>query len=683
MGKQQIEKVRNVAVLAHGGAGKSTLIEAMLVDCHEIKSMGSHAAGGLVMMTEPEEEQRHIAITPHVGHLSHNEFSVHLVDTPGYYSFLESTRGVLPGVDGAVLIFSAIDGARPECLRLWKMVERECVPCIGFVNFIDHEKADFARALTQIEKRLGIAVLPLAVPYQSDGALGIVDLVSEKLLLSSEGGQTVERPLDEGERAAVEAFKLRLVEKVAESDDELLARYLDGAELSPSDIETGVKRAIREKAFLPVVCGSAVKNVGVISLLDRITEYLPSPLERDEYRPARDESKPGEVRFCDASAPFSAISLKTMVDPFSGKLCVVRVFSGEVKSGQAILNSTNRAKQRVGAVFHLQGKSLVKVDTLNAGDIGALSKCDETHTGDTLCDPAAVITFPHVVFVQPPVSYAVDADGSSEEKLSEGLLKLVDEDPTLHVWHDEQTHETILAGMGQTHIEVALQRLVRKFGAKAHLRAPRVPYRETIKNAVSVQGKLKKQSGGHGQFANCFIEVEPGERGSGLVFEDHIKGGVIPKQFIPSIQRGVCSAMAKGPLGGYPVVDLVVRLVDGSFHAVDSSDQAFQVAGSLALRAALEEGGSQLLEPLMEIEVLVPEELTGEVVKDLSSRRGRIGGMTIDDGEQSIVAIVPMSEVLDYGNVLNGLTSGRGSYQMSSADYAEVPEHIVRSVIAG
>ncbi|MDD2943493.1 MAG: elongation factor G [bacterium] len=683
MEKPEIEKVRNVAILAHGGAGKSTLIEAMLVDCHEIRSMGSHASGGLVMMTEPEEEQRHIAITPHIGHLSHNDFSVNLVDTPGYYSFLESTRGVLPGVDGAVLIFSAVDGARPECRRLWKMLEQEFVPCLGFVNYIDHENADFARAVTQIEKRLGVMVLPLAVPYHSDGVLGIVDLVTQKLLVSMEGGDTAERLLDEREKAEVEAFKLRLVEKIAESDDELLAKYLDGAELSLGEIEKGVKKAIREKAFLPVVCGSATRNIGVTSLLDRMTEYLPSPLERDEHRPAFDVNNPGEVRLCDRSAPFSAISLKTMVDPFSGKLSVIRVFSGEVKSGQGVTNSTSGMKQRVGAVFHLQGKSLVKVDALCAGDIGALSKCDETHTGDTLCDPSSVITFPHVVFVQPPVSYAVDADGSSEEKLSEGLLKLVDEDPTLHVWHDEQTHETILAGMGQTHIEVALQRLVRKFGAKAHLRSPRVPYRETIKNSVSVQGKLKKQSGGHGQFANCFIEVEPGERGSGLVFEDHIKGGVIPKQFIPSIQRGVCAAMAKGPLAGYPVVDLVVRLVDGSYHAVDSSDQAFQVAGSLALKAALDEGGSQLLEPLMEIEVVVPEELTGEVVKDLSSRRGRIGGMTIDDGEQSIEAIVPMSEVLDYGNVLNALTSGRGSYQMSSADYAEVPEHIAKSVIAG
>lgn len=685
MDKKASKNMRNVAIVAHGGAGKSTLIESMLLQAKVISKRGTSTRGDKVMMTEPEEADHKLAITPHIAHFLWDEVDVHLVDTPGYFNFLESTRGVLPGVDGVVMVLSAVDGAKPECKRIWRMLKEADVPVVAFVNGVDLDKADFVKAIGQIQRYLDVPALPVSMPVaSSSGGNAIVDLLHMKAWQNHEG-VSEEIPIPLSMRDDVKQFRLRLVEKIAETSDELLEQYLDGDDLSDQQLKDGLKNAVKNRVFMPMFCGAAKHNIGVEALMDSIVHYLPNPCERALARPARGRDPKAEgaeiTRGCDIAEPFSAIVLKTTIDPFSGKLTVVRVFSGEVSNSATVYNATNKQEERIGHVYLVQGKELEKVSTLSAGEIGAFSKLDHTHTGDTLCDPSHPIEFPHVVFADPPVSYAVEADGKTEDKIAEGLGKLVDEDPTLHLYRDEQTHEMIIAGMGQTHIEIALERLARKYGAKAKLRSPRVPYRETIKSVVTVQGKLKKQSGGHGQFANCFLEIGPNERGEGLLFEDHIKGGVIPKQYIPSIEKGVRDAMQQGLLVGYPVIDLVVRVVDGSFHAVDSSDFAFQTAGSLGLKAALEEAGSSLLEPIMHVEVSVPEELTGDVIKDLSSRRGKVLGMSLADGRQEISAEVPMAELLNYGNELSAMSSGRGIYTTSQAYYAEVSGYAFEKVL--
>jgi len=679
------EKTRNIAMIAHGGAGKATLIEAMLFKARAINARGAAEKGNLLMLVEPEEVNRKIAITPHIAYLSWEDVTIYILDGPGYFNFLENTRGILPGADAAVVLLSSVEGVKPETERLWNMLEEMHMPVIGFVNQMDDEQADFAKAVASIHENLGIHGQPLALPIgQGAGFSGVVDLLHQKAF-SSQNGQSNKIDCPAGMQAEISAQRVELVEKIAEANDDLLEKYLEGAELTETELEVGLKEALLKRTFVPVLCGSGLKAIGLETLLESIVRYLPSPQEREKTRPIvgfdpSDHSKELQ-RTSNPADPFSAITLKTTVDPFSGKLSIVRVFSGQVTSNQAILNSSRQLKQKVGHVYRLQGKELQPTDTLTAGQIGAISKLDETRTGDTLCDPDKAIVYPTVKFAPPPVMYAVEADGKTDEKVASGLNRLAEEDPTLRVYRDEQTRELILSGMGQTHIEVTLERLARKFGGKAKLKTPRVPYRETIRKTIKAQGKLKKQTGGHGQFANCWLEVGPLPRDGGFQFVDQIVGGIIPKQYIPAIEKGVVDAMAKGTLGGFPVVDVKVTVYDGSFHEVDSSDYAFQVAGSLGFKAACEQANPVLLEPIMALNITIPEECTGDVLKDLSSRRGRVISLNSKGSRQVIDAEAPMAEVLEYGNTLSAITSGRGAYTMSVASYREVPAQIQEKVL--
>lgn len=680
------KNLRNIAVIAQGGAGKTKLIEMLLFQAQEISAVGSKKKGTTVMSVEPEEVERGIAITPHVGHFTWNDVNVNLLDTPGYFNFLESSRGVLPGADGAIILFSGVDGVKPEAERLWSMLVEAEVPTIGFINMMDVEEADFVKTLSEIETNLEIPSIALTLPVGMRSELpGIVDLLRLRAW-STQGGKSKEIDIPDGVQSQVETLRTQLIERIAEADDELVERYLEGEELSIEELEQGLKAAITKREFIPVLCGSALGNVGIDTLIEAMVNYLPSPLERDNLRPVkgRDPNSAEEVEkiaVCDPSGSLAALVLKTTIDPFSGKLSVVRVFSGEITSNQTLLNANQNQKEKTGHLYIMQGKELQQVESLKAGEIGALAKLEQTHTGDTLCDARESIVFPPVKFADPPISYAVEAEAKSEEKVASGLSKLVDEDPTLQLYRDEQTHQMILAGMGQTHLEVALERLTRKFGGKAILKTPQVPYRETIRKKVKVQGKLKKQTGGHGQFANCWIEVEPLPRDGGFEFADLIVGGVIPKQFIPSVKKGVMDSMLKGTLGGFPVVDVKVSLVDGSFHSVDSSDFAFQTAGSMAFKSALEEASPVLLEPIMLMEIIVPEETTGDIIKDASSRRGKVLGMDTKGDKQKIKAEIPLAEVLEYGNILNAITSGRGLYTMSVSSYQEVPDSIAEKTL--
>ncbi len=678
MQKVSPQEIRNIAIVAQGGAGKSSLIQSLLLDTREITESDPEKP---VIRTEPEEISHHISITPHVAHFDWEGTSVNLIDTPGYFSFLESTRGVLPGVDAAVLVVSGTDGVKPESERLWKMVKDSALPVLAFINHVDVEGTDYLSTLEQLRSRLHANAQPLSIPVRiGANELGIVDLIQLKAWTMKDG-KSNEVEIPSQLVSEIKSLRTQLIEKVIEHDDSLVERYLVGEELPLSVLVKALKEAVAGHEFIPVMCGSAILNAGVVPLIQAIVQYLPSAVDRDMHRPfvgtRAGEGTPEQSRHCDGAQPFSAMVLKTTIDQFSGKLSVVRVVSGEIRHNQHVLNSSQGTKQRSGHVYLLQGSQLTQVEMLSAGQIGAIAKLQETHTGETLCDVDNPVVFPAVKYSDAPVMFAIEAeDPKSEEKVSSGLARLVEEDPTLHIHRDAQTHEMILSGMGQPHIDIALERLTRKYGGKAKLKTPRVPYRETLKRAVKVQGKVKKQTGGHGQFANCLVEVMPLPRNTGFEFVDKIVGGAIPKQYIPSVKKGVEDALLKGPLGGFPITDLRVVLYDGSFHDVDSSDYAFQTAGSIALRTAFEEGHSQLLEPIMIVDVLVPTKFTGEIIKDLSSRRGRIVTMNTRDELQEIEAEVPMAELLDYGNILSALTSGEGSYSMSVSQYREVPGEI-------
>lgn len=677
------DRIRNIALIAHGGAGKTTLIESLLFQAHAISTCGRSAEGTATMQTEPEEIAHTLAITPHLAHCDWNGTTLYIVDTPGYFNFLESTRGVLPGVDGAVVVLSAVDGAKPETERLWRMLDEAKLPTVAFINQIDHEQADFMKALQLSQQVLKIPLQPLSIPIRvAAKTQGIVDLISMQAWGTKEG-QSGPSDIPSEMQGDIQVLRTQLIEKIIESNDDLLEKYLDGKQLSVEELDRGLHNAVARRAFLPVLCGSAMANVGIDALLECITRHLPSPLERDKQRPFEgfNESEKAEVRSCDSRQHFSAIVLKTSIDQFSGKLSMVRVVSGEIKANQALYNSSQHSKQKSGRIYLIQGKNLEEVPNLSAGQIGAIAKLEDTHTGDTICAGEAIIAFPHVRFADAPVAYAVDVADKHADKVVAGLNKLVDEDPTLHLHRDEQTHELILAGMGQTHLEIALERLTRKFGGKATLKTPRVPYRETIKKSAKAQGKLKKQTGGHGQFANCFLEVSPLPRGAGFEFVDEITGGAIPKQYIPSIKKGILQAMTVGGLAGFPVADVQVRVYDGSFHDVDSSDYAFQIAGSLGFKAAVEQAEPTLVEPIMAMDIVVPEDSVGDVLRDISSRRGRISNMQSLGGSQEIEAEVPMAEVLEYGQILGSLTAGRGVYTMSIASYREVPGHLQEVIL--
>ena len=681
-----ILSIRNIALLAHGGGGKTTLAEALLFNGQAIDRRGEVGTGTAVMSTEAEEMERGITITPHVGHCTWRGHWFNLVDTPGYVDFLESTRSVVQVVGGAVMIISGQSGVKPENQRLWDMAAEAQVSMIGFINKMDKPRSDFIRVLGDIEQTLKVTALPLTIPIGAGETFtGIIDLIP-MTAWSAKNGQFTQIAFPESVRADAVHYRTQLVEKVVEADDQLLEKYLEtGEEPDEATIHAGLRRAVHARRLFLVFCGSGLANIGVRALANGIVYYLPNPVDKVAIKPlvGEDPGHPGRQigRSPAVTEPFSAVVFKTTIDPFAGRLSGMRVFSGASEVDQPCYNSDRQSKERGGRLFRMQGKEMRSVNRLQAGDIGAIAKLEETRSGDTLCAIDQPIHYQRVRFLDPTLSFAVEADAQHEDRVAAGLLKLTEEDPTLQFFRDAETHEMILAGMGQTHLRVTLDRLKRKFGVVATLKAPRVPYRETIGRSVRVQGRLKKQSGGRGQFGDCWLVVEPLPRGGGSQFEDHIVGGAIPRQYIPSVEKGIQEELGKGILGGYPVVDFKVSLVDGSFHPVDSSDNAFRTAGGLAFRKAMEEGGAVLLEPIMIMEITVPDDVLGDVIGDLNSRRGRITGVMPRANNQIIQAETPMAEVLDYGNVLNAITSGRGLYTMRVNNYQEVPSHIARVVL--
>jgi len=682
-----IEKIRNIAVIAHGGAGKTSLVEAMLFDSQITDRLGRVEDGNTITDYEPEEIARRISISSSLAFCEWKGHRINIIDTPGYINFIEDTRGCLSIVDGAIVIVSALSGVKAETEKLWQFASDYEIPRIIFINKMDRENAKFDRAIGEIEKIYNTAVIPLNIPMGAGEEFkGIIDIFTMKAI-SFDNGKFSEGEIPEIYISEAEEYRKNLVEKIAEADDLLLEKYLEGGGLTEEEIRKGIREGTITGRFIPAVCGSAKKNIGVQQLLDAVLLCLPSPLEKANITPIKGKNpKSGDEvkRKPLDSEPLTAQVFKTIADPFAGKLTLFRVFSGVLKADSTVYNSTRDSKERVGNVFYLLGKKQLPIQRVHAGEIAAVAKLKDTQTGDTLTDLNNPILLDSVKFSDPIISYAVAPKSrGDEEKVSIALQKMLEEDPTLKFHRDTETKEMILSGMGQLHLEITLEKLKRKFGVEVIMKTPKVPYKETITVAASAQGKYKKQSGGRGQYGDCWIKIEPLPRGSGFEFVDKIVGGVIPRQYIPAVEKGIIEAMNEGILAGYPMVDLRATLYDGSYHSVDSSEMAFKIAGSLALKKAAQNAKVVLLEPILKTEVIVPEEFLGSVIGDLNAKRGKVQGVEPQaGGNQKIQALVPMAEMLTYANQLNSLTSGRGIYTIEFSHYEEVPHHLAQKIIA-
>jgi elongation factor G len=686
MGRIGVEKIRNVAVIAHSGAGKTLLAEAILFNARAIDRMGSIEAGNTVTDHEPEEIARKISVTSAVAFCDWKNHRLNILDTPGFVNFIEDTRGCLRVSDGAIVIVSAISGVKAETEKVWKYACEFEIPRIAFINKIDKETANFDNAIGEIEKSFETDAIPLNIPIgEGEKFRGIVDIISMKGYIA-DNGNIVEAEIPQEVKIAADEYRKKLVEKIAEADDVLLEKYLEGVDLTEEEIIKGIREASLTRKFIPVVCGSATKNIGIAHLMDAAIMCLPSPVEMSRISPIRGmnpkDGKHVERKPLDTE-PLTAYVFKTIADPYAGKLSIFRVYSGVFKADSTVLNASAETKERVGSIFYLLGKKHIPVQSVGPGEIAAVVKLKDTNVGDTLCEDHHPMILEKVKFAEPVISYAIaPKTKGDEEKVSIGLQRILEEDPTLHFTRDEESKEMILSGMGQVHLEVALERLRRKFGVEVEMKTPKIPYRETIRASAKVQGKYKKQSGGRGQYGDCWIEIEPLLRGGGYEFVDKIVGGVIPQQYRPAVEKGIIETMKEGILAGYPVVDMKITLYDGSYHSVDSSEMAFKIAGSMALKKAFQDAKPVLLEPIMKIEVISPDDVLGTVIGDLNSRRGKVQGVEPQaGGNQKILALVPMAEMLTYANQLQSMTSGRGLYSMEFSHYEEVPGHISQKII--
>jgi elongation factor G len=688
MPNSDVKEVRNIAILSHGSAGKTSLADAILYATGAIDVPVSVDAGNSVFMHEPEEIARKITITAAVGFADWKGVRINIIDTPGYINFLEETRGTLRAVDGAILIISAISGVKAETEKIYKFACDYEIPRIAFVSKLDKERADFFRAVGDMEKYFCKNAIVLQLPIGlEDKFSGVVDLIRMKaLMFSQDGSGKIEEedvPADMKEQAA--AYRKKLVEQVAETDDALLEKYLDKGDLSNDDVIAGLKHGTLGGGLLPVLCGSPVKNMGIQPLLDMVLTCLPSPAEhaRVVQIKGKDPKTGNEItRKPAANEPLAAIVFKTIIDPFAGKLSLVRVLSGTLKADSTVYNSSKQIKEKIGSLFHIQGKKQVSTQVLTAGQIGAAAKLKDTLTGETLCVETHPIVLEFAKFADPVMSYAIEPKTrGDEDKVSIGVHKILDEDRTLKFVFDEQTKEMVLSGMGQVHLEVTIEKLRRKFGVDVKMKTPKVPYKETIRSRAKAQGKYKKQTGGHGQYGDAWIEIEPLPRGSGFEFVDKIVGGVIPRQYIPAVEKGLVEALHEGFLAGYPLVDIRATVVDGSYHTVDSSEMSFKIAASMGFKKAMEAAKPVLLEPIMSVEVVAPDDTLGSVIGDLNSRRGKVQGVVPQASGQNIKALVPMAEMLSYAPTLNSLTSGRGMYTMEFSGYEDVPSHLSQKIV--
>jgi elongation factor G len=666
---QEPGKIRNVAVVGHRGTGKTSLVEAMLFQAGEINRLGTVEAGNTVADWDEDEQRRQMSLAGSLAHLEWQGRKINLIDTPGDSGFQADTIASLRVVEGALVVVSGVMGVEVNTSRVWSRAEELGLSRVVVVNMLDRERADFFRVLGALQEQLSDRCVAVQLPIGSEHALrGIVDLLHNCAYMDPSGAREDDPvPIPDELTATAAEYREKLLDAVVETDEELMERYLGGEELDPGAVAAALKTAVTNDELYPVACGVATKNLGTRALLDVLVDAVPSP--------ARKPSPIGE-------GGTSAFVFKTVADPFAGRISVFRVFSGTVSADSTLVNLRDKAKERIGTLMMLEGKEHEKADAFGPGDLGAVAKLKDVQTGDVLADTDLELEPPKIDFPEPVMSFAVTPKTKGDEdKVAQGLRRLHEEDPTLQLRRDPQTGEQLLSGMSQVHVEVAVGRLKSRFGVEVDLAQPRVPYVETIKSGARAQGRYKKQTGGRGQFGDCHIVIEPLEGHVGYEFVDEIVGGVIPQGFRPAVDKGIQEAMAHGELAGAPVQGVRVRLVDGSYHSVDSSEMAFKVAGSIAFKTAYEKAQPTLLEPIMELEVTVPDDAVGAVNGDLNSRRGRLLGMEPQGGMTAIKAEVPMAEVLTYSQSLTSMTGGRGDYAMQFLRYEEVPAHIAQKLI--
>jgi elongation factor G len=678
--------IRNVAVVGHGGCGKTSLVSAMLFDMGAVTRLGRVDDGTTVTDFDPDEVERKISLQTAVAYGEWRKSKVNLLDAPGYANFVSEARSALRVADAALVVVDSVAGVEVQTERVWGYAADYEIPRIIVVNRMDRERASFLRTLESLQGAFGRSVVPLAIPLgEEKGFVGVADLVADRadVYADDQSGkfQAVDVPAEVKEAAS--SWREKLVEMVAESNEDLMEEFFDKGTLPQEDLVRGLRLAVLAGRIFPVLPASSMRNVGVHPLLDAIVDLLPSPVDRGEVEGTDPVKKDSTTRKPTADAPLSAFVFKTVADPHAGRITIFRIYSGTFKSDTTVHNSTRDVAERVGHLELLQGKTQTPVTELLAGDIGAVAKLKETQTGDTLCDKAHPIVYPPVVYPEPATTFAIEPKTrGDEDKISIALHRLMEEDRVLRVSLDSQTHEMLLSGMGQLHIEVVVARLRKRYKVEVNLKKPRIPYRETIKSAAEGHGRHKKQTGGHGQFGDCKIRMKPLPRGSDFTFVDDIFGGSIPKNFIPAVEKGIQEARTKGFVAGFPMVDFQVELYDGQYHDVDSSEMSFKIAGSLAYKDAVAKCRPTLLEPIMKVEISVPQEYAGAVMGDLSSRRGRPQGMEPRGSMQVIKAEVPLAEMLSYDAELTSMTGGRGSYHMDMSHYDEVPGHLQDKIIA-
>jgi elongation factor G len=682
-----ISDIRNIGIIGHGSSGKTTLVSAFLFCSGTVNRLGRVDQGTTVTDFDEEEIDRQVSIRSALCHLEwRKKTKLNIIDTPGYGAFIADAKTALRVLDGAVVVVDGVSGVEVQTETAWSYADEFNLPRLLLVNKLGRENASLSRTLESINASFGRQAVLLQLPIGAEKTFtGVVDLVARKAYryATDESGKHEVGDVPPDMQEEVKAAREKLVEQVAEVDDALMEKFFEAGELSEEDLIAGLTRGVKERKIYPVLCASSLHNIGIHPLLDAIVAYLPHPGERGPFRGENPKDKSEVERRGTADEPYSAFVFKTIADPYSGKISLFRVYSGVIRSDSTVHNIDKNTGERFGAIVSLQGKESQPLTEAKAGDIAAVAKLKETGTGDTLADKAHPIVYPRVILPEPSISFALEPKSrGDEEKISSVLHRLGEEDPTLTFRRDPQTHELLISGNSDMHVEVAIAKMKKKFGVEAILHAPKVAYFETIKKKAEAQGRHKKQTGGHGQFGDCWIRLEPISHGSGFEFKDEIFGGSIPKNFIPSVEKGIQEARMHGFLAGYPVVDFRVVLFDGSYHTVDSSDMAFKIAGSIAFKKAMESAGATLLEPIMDVEISAPEQFMGDIMGDLNSRRGRVQGMSSQGSNQVIKARVPFAEMLTYASTLKSITGGRGSYHMSNSHYDDVPSHIQAKIIS-
>tara|TARA_Y100001970_G_scaffold289603_1_gene420539 strand:+ start:4349 stop:6424 length:2076 start_codon:yes stop_codon:yes gene_type:complete len=679
-----LERVRNIGIAAHIDAGKTTTTERILFYSGVVHKIGEVHDGAAVTDWMAQERERGITITAAAISTSWQDHRINIIDTPGHVDFTIEVERSMRVLDGVIAVFCAVGGVQPQSETVWRQADRYSVPRMVFVNKMDRTGADFLKVYSQIKDRLKANAVPIQLPIGAEGDLsGIIDLVSNKAYLYKNdlGTDIEEGPIPENMVQEASEWRDKLMESIAETDEELIEHFLDSGELTEEQLKKGIREGVLKHGLVPLLCGSAFKNKGVQLVLDAVVDYLPAPVDvkpiqgvlpngKEDFRPSED------------SAPFSALAFKVMSDPY-GKLTFVRMYSGVLSKGSYVLNSTKDAKERISRLVILKADEREEVDELRAGDLGAVLGLKNTTTGDTLCTPDDPIVLETLFIPEPVISVAVEPKTKGDmEKLSKALQALSEEDPTFRVSTDQETNQTVIAGMGELHLEILVDRMLREFKVEANIGAPQVSYRETIRASSKGEGKFARQTGGKGQYGHVVIEMEPGEPGTGFEFVNKIVGGSVPKEYIGPAENGMKETCDSGVLAGYPLIDVKVTLVDGSYHDVDSSEMAFKIAGSMAFKDGVKKCNPVLLEPMMKVEVESPDDFLGSVIGDLSSRRGQVEGQSVDDGQSKVQAKVPLAEMFGYATQLRSMTQGRGIFSMEFSNYEEVPRNVAEAIIS-